>query len=520
MVTRSAILVLLAATFAWLGPARAQPKDTSASKFELGPKDRVLVRGGKEVAGLAYSPDGKLLAFAGGDTLVHLWDLQTNKELRTFHGHTGFIRTVVFSPDGKLLASAGDDPNVFIWDVATGKELRRVGRHKNNLRMAEFSPDGKLLVSSGFDNQIGLWDAVTGKQILLFDAHPRVPYSVAFSPDGKILASGGDHDPNIRLWDAATGKPIRSWPAHGKVGPRSCVFSVAFSPDGRLLASGGSDSAARVWEVATGKLLFTLDGHMGGVSKVVFATDGRTLLTASENCTAFLWEAATGQQIRKFGQHKRWVWGLACSPSQKTIATAGDDGAIVLWDIGAASAKELASRRELTSKELADDWHTLAGEDVRKAFDAGNRMSASRAEQIVPYLRERLHPAKPFHDADRVALLIGRLDHPMFRVREQATRDLAQMGGQIESLLRQALAKGPGPEPQRRIEALIATFNKLEMNPDELRVLRALRILEELNTPDARKFLNELASGAPDVRLTTEAAAATKRLSMKPGSTR
>jgi WD40 repeat protein len=512
VVKQSAVFVLLAAAAVWPVPVRAQKKERPDYELELGAKDKVLVQLTKEIAGLAYSPDGNLLAFGGADSLIHIWDFKTNKELTPLKGHTGFIRTVAFSPDGKLIASAGDDPNVFVWDVATGKELRRVGQHKNNLRMAEFSPDGKLIVSSGFDNKIGLWDATTGKQILLFDAHPRVPYSVAFSPDGKILASGGDHDSNIRLWDAGTGKPIRSWEAHPGPQQSICIYAVAFSPDGRLLASGGGDGSARVWETLTGKEVLNLEGHSGGVSRVAFSPDGRTILTASHNWNAYLWETATSRQLRKVGQHKRWVWGLAYSPLKPTVATAGDDGAVVLWDIGDALSGRPAKAKELTDGELADAWRDLAGADARRAFDVANRLSASRSEPVLSYIRDRLHPVKPFGDAEKVKQLIGQLEHPSFKVREQASRELTQLGEQIEPLLRTALAGDSPSETRQRLDALVTTFEKRELTPDELRALRALRVLEQLNTPASRAILNDLAAGAPGVRLTIEAAAASKRL--------
>jgi|SRR5262245_372398 len=500
-----------------LSPCGAQPLKPEA-KFELGPNDKVIARLGVKfgIGGLAYSPEGKLLAFAGGDGVIRLWDLAADKEVRRFEGHTGFIRTVEFSPDGKLLVSAGEDPNVFVWDVASGKELRRVGRHANNLRMAVFSPDGKAIASSGFDDHIGLWDAATGKQLLLFRAHPRVPYSVAFSPDGKTLASGGDREGTIRVWDAATGRPIRSWEAHRDSTASSvCVYTVAYSPDGRLLATGGGDDAARVWEAATGKPVFKLDGHTGGVSRVAFAPDGRTLVTASHNFTAHLWETVTGQEIRKFGRHGRWVWGLAYSPLGQAVATAGDDGNVVVWDLGRPSSKAAAAAMELSVAELADAWRDLAGEDARKAFDAATRLSAARPEQVVPYLRDRLHAVKPFTDEEKLKRRIAELDHATFRVREQASRELTQFGEGVGAALRKALASGPTPEAARRLDALIARLDARELSPDDLRAVRALRVLEELKTPEARGVLERLAAGAPEARLTVEAAAALGRLSAK-----
>jgi WD40 repeat protein len=497
-------------TVASLSPCGAQSDKRPEAKLELGPNDKVIARLGNDcgVAGLAYSPDGKLLAFAGGDGVIRLRELAAEKEVRRFEGQTNFIRTVAFSPDGKLLVSAGDDPNVIVWDVASGKESRRVGSHANNLRMAAFSPDGKTIISSGFDDRIGLWDAATGKQLLLFRAHPRVPYAVAFSPDGRTLASGGDREGTIRLWDAASGRPIRSWEGH-----QQCVYTVAYSPDGRLLATGGGDAAARVWEAATGKEVFKLDGHAGGVSRLVFAADGRTLLTASHDHNAHLWEIVTGREIRRFGRHGRWVWGLAYSPLGQTVATAGDDGTVVVWDLGPTSPKTAAAAKDLTLPELTDAWRNLAGENARKAFDAATRLSASRPEQVVPYLRDRLHPVKPFTDEEKLKRLIAELNHTAFRVREQASRELTQFGETVGAALRNALASDPAPEATRRLEALIANLDARELSPDELQAIRAVRILEDVKTPDSLAVLKQLAAGAPGAKLTVEATAALGRLS-------
>src|SRR5262249_34481181 len=84
-------------------PCGAQSREPPEAKLELGPNDKVIASLGNKsgVSGLAYSPDGRLLAFAGGDGVIHLRDLAADKEVRRFEGKTNFIRTVAFSPDGK-----------------------------------------------------------------------------------------------------------------------------------------------------------------------------------------------------------------------------------------------------------------------------------------------------------------------------------------------------------------------------------------------------------------------------------
>src|SRR5262245_51690778 len=117
----------------------------------------------------------------------------------------------------------------------------------------------------------------------------------------------------------------------------------------------------------------------------------------------------------------------------------------------------------------------------------------------------------PFTDEEKLQRLIGELDHATFRIREQASRELTQFGDAVGAALRKSLASKPNPEAARRLEALLARLDARELAPDELRAVRAVRVLEDVNRPDALAVLKQLAEGAPGARLTVEAAAALGR---------
>jgi WD40 repeat protein len=98
------------------------------------------------------------------------------------------------------------------------------------------------------------------------------------------LASGSV-DRSIKLWDVATGKVINTLNGHS-----NWVYSVVFSPDGKTLASGSQDNSIKLWDVATGKVIHTLNGHSHWVYSVVFSPDGKTLASGSQDNSIKLWK--------------------------------------------------------------------------------------------------------------------------------------------------------------------------------------------------------------------------------------
>ena len=233
---------------------------------------RILIGHTGAVCGVAFSPKRTLLATAGYDESVRLWDPATGAAVRILSGHAGAVFKVAFSPDGTLLATAGYDQSVRLWDVDTGEAVRILSGHAGTVWGVAFSPDGTLLATAGYDQSVRLWDVGTGEAVRILSGHADSVWGVAFSPDGTLLATAGD-DESVRLWDPATGAAVRILSGHA-----GAVSGVAFSPDGTLLATAGYDQSVRLWDPATGAAVRILSGHAGAVFGVAFSPDGTLLV--------------------------------------------------------------------------------------------------------------------------------------------------------------------------------------------------------------------------------------------------
>ena len=209
---------------------------------------------GSRIGTLASSADGALLAISGGDpasssaTLLRVVDRAGQPRFESPAG-VGTVGAMAFSPDGGILAAAGYDTEIRVWDVRTGKLKHRMEEMPLAMFDMAFSPDGKLLATAGADQIIYLWDTNSWKIARKLAGQPETVLRIRFSPDGTQLVSGGmsalDFASPVKviLWDVASTRQLQTWTAEHR------VQGLAFSPDGRQVAVADGSNAVKLWAV-------------------------------------------------------------------------------------------------------------------------------------------------------------------------------------------------------------------------------------------------------------------------------
>ncbi|XP_024521241.1 WD repeat-containing protein VIP3 [Selaginella moellendorffii] len=243
------------------------------------------------VVAVAASPDGRVAACTSLDSVVRIFDVDSNSTLATLESKPAEAWQMQFHPKGELLAVAGGGSGcVNIWKASSGsretslkaESVDKVGGGKFVLSVA-WSPDGKLLACSSMDGTIAVFDVARGKMLHTLDGHSMPVRCLAFSPvEPRYLFTACD-DKHVHMYDAEGRSLVSAMSGHA-----SWVLSVAGSPDGAALASASSDRTVRLWDLKT------------------------------RSC------------VQSLTEHKDQVWGVAFRPGR--LATVADDRSICLYD--------------------------------------------------------------------------------------------------------------------------------------------------------------------------------------------
>jgi WD40 repeat protein len=288
------------------------------------------------VLALALSPGGKSVLVGSEDRLARLYDLDSGRLIATFGPHGGPVRSVAFSPKGDRAVTSADGV-VKVWDIATGRGViafaypaAKAGDPSPAVQSSLLLGGGRLVAAA--EKTARMWTVEgTWADVRTFGTHVFRILAIDFSPDGKLMATGGGEPSRtgeVKVWDVATGKLVRSLDnLHSDT-----VFALRFSPDGTKLASASADKYLKVVNVADGKELKSFEGHTHHVLALDWSGDGKRLVTGGADSVVKVWDFESGEQFRTLNQAGKGVTGLRWVPGKPLLFGASGDSNVRAWN--------------------------------------------------------------------------------------------------------------------------------------------------------------------------------------------
>jgi WD40 repeat protein len=297
--------------------------------FQAGPNHKHVIQGWGWYWGLAFSPDGKVLAVGDDWGTVNFYDTATwrlDKDV-VQRGHRDAITGVSVSRDGKTVLTTGHDRTLRRWDLDRPRENQILDSTLPFAPGVMYSPDGKTIAEWNIFSTPTIYDA-SGKQRYKI---PAEAHACAWSPDSKILAIAC-RDGLTHFWDVPENKQVHQV-AGGSV--------PAFSPDGKLLAVANQTKTVKVWNVESG--VEAKPWEDVAVFNLAYSPDGKLLALGNQDGTITLWDTAKRTKLRTWAGHSRLPGSMKFTPDSKMFVSCATDGTVRVWNAEWDRAREVIS---------------------------------------------------------------------------------------------------------------------------------------------------------------------------------
>ena len=332
------------------------------------------LKGGRCVA---ISSDGQLLAAAGTEFTVNVWNLSTGALLHTLHGHDDDLSAIDFSPDGQRLASGGGR-EVILWNLETSSALRTLDGQVDAVTDVDFSPDGRQLASASYGPGYRRGDVGPTGKVIIWDLatfeSKTLPYAMrhsAFSHDGRRFASvlrpGNRSSANFAVWDLGHDFDESASPRLEIRGARFSCRPV-FRPTTNELAIADRSSGVMLWDTDT-KQVVSRFSEPNQVVCLAFSSDGTRMACGrsqrSQTGRTTIWNLVTHEKERTLSRHSAALWDIAFGRDGLRLATA-DVSTTRIWDVTPRIDPSEAIVADITELDVGRaDWPQWGGSRAR-----------------------------------------------------------------------------------------------------------------------------------------------------------
>lgn len=259
-----------------------------------------MIRHNGPISGVA-AHDGRLVATAGYDNQLVLWDVRTRRALaRAVHDH--LANQVSFSPDGRHLVSSSSDYTARLWSVPDLKLLAVLSDQDDDVEMSAFHPSKPLIATASRDHRVRVYD-FSGTLLHTFSGHTADVISVEWAADSDELVSSSD-DGTIKRWSTVTGGLVSDTDLGGVE-----TDTIAVTPEGTVYA--GNDEGEIVVLAAEGTS--THRAHEAGIKRLVLDSAQGRLVSLSYDRTLRVWDVTDGLRPVASATFPADVWPRSCA---------------------------------------------------------------------------------------------------------------------------------------------------------------------------------------------------------------
>src|SRR5690554_135061 len=275
---------------------------TIVLNLNTGKKTKTLTDASKVNFCQAYSKDGKLLAVAGGDRKIRIYDAETYDLKRTLVGHQALIFDLQFSNNSNVISSASWDGTMRTWDIEKGTWTSYIELKDGAPYLVRYSPNDLYILTGDLNKNIDFWESDTRTKFRTLIGHSASISGIEFTKDGQYVVTSS-WDGKIKLWHTLTGMQVAK--LNDKGAP---VYTVNFSPDQKQIISGDGDRFIKFWNRETGQLEEQLTGHISAVTDIQFTSNGNLMVSRGMNGEVIVWDVNKKEQLYTYLPINRNDW--------------------------------------------------------------------------------------------------------------------------------------------------------------------------------------------------------------------